>query len=50
MINEWEWHGEKEGKEGRAKENREKIIGTKGFLQKGLEEDRARQKGREQEP
>lgn len=50
MKNEWEWHGEKEGEEGRAKENREKSTGWQGLLEKDTEEDRSRDKGRGQEP
>ncbi len=46
MKNEWEWYGEKEDEEGRAKENREKRNSSKEFL----EEDRACKKRRGQKP
>jgi hypothetical protein len=48
--NEWGSHGEKEGEEGRAKENREKNIGSKELLEKDIEEDRTRDKERGQGP
>ncbi len=50
LIIEWGWHAEEEDEEGRAEENLEKNIDAKGFLEEELEEDRARKKGRGQEP